>query len=716
MVVLSFAVSQAAVGWGREVGFRPFDLVRVASAAGIGAAVPAALIALLGARMRKIGGERVIARLLFWSAPLAAVALAATMALDAADPPRWILPANLALLGLIGWRARLFWRAPAEAVPTAWIIVAAGFAFTTLHWGAPAPDSKGAMAFTLIGPPLALVVCVLGVLQVSMRRLNRPLAACAGLSLAACAMAAWLPWVLIDGYVKAKLIVVVALAFGTAHLATTAAGEARRALPRALSLGAAGAMVTMVLAAIWMALLPVPDRFGSLSRDSAVGLVWFAASTPQDADLDGHYAADAGGNDPDDNSASLTPPAILHDPHEPADRPEVDVADSAAQPLEQPVDHVIVFIVDSLRADLVNDADERARFDFLDKLDAQSTRFERAYAPSNRTRFSLGPMLTGIAPEVFASIADRPELYARTLDDHWIGHLSAKRAGADGHSALIFSTPFAWMLDGEFDVEADYRVIDPTTDERGHTSAQFVSRFEALIDGGFFDAAPTVTVGYLADPHAEHVCADGTEGGYECYVDEVQKVDRALERVYDRLEREGVLDRALVVVTADHGRAFGELSYEGHATTLADASVRVALLMRLPDAEPRRVRTPVSLTALPATAADALHVEPVAPQLNASLLGHLDDDTDAPEDPVIVDNRRGTGGLFPVHRTAFIEGDRKLTYDWHTTHHTLVDLDEELEAGSDLSRQEPKRAEKMIERLFKQREEALDLGRKSLAR
>ncbi len=715
VVVLSFAVSQAAVGWGREVGFRPFDLVRATSAAGIGAAVPAGLIALVGARMRKIDGERIIARLVFWSAPLAAVALAAAMALGAADPPPWILPANLGLLGIIGWRVRLFRKAPAEVAPTAWVIVATGFAFTALHWGPATPDSKGALAFALVGPFLALVTCALGALQIAMRRLPRPMTACAGLTLVACTIAAWLPWVLVDGYVKAKLIVVVTLAFGTAHLAAAAVFRSRRRLPCALFSAAAGVVGAMVLSSVWMALLPVPERFGAFSRDSAVGLVWFAASAPQDADLDGHYAADAGGNDPDDQRASLTPPATLRNPEEPAEQVDVGAADAPAPTFEQPVDHVIVFIVDSLRADLLNDADKRAQFDFLDKLDAQSARFQRAYAPSNRTRFSLGPMMTGIAPEVFASIVDRPELYARTLDDNWIGHLSTKRAGADGRSALIFSTPFAWMLDGEFDVEADHRVIDPTTDAKGHTSAQFVSHFETLIDRGFFDAAPTVTVGYLADPHAEHVCADGRQGGYDCYIEEVQMVDRALERVYDRLEREGVLDRALLVVTADHGRAFGELNYSGHATTLAEDSVRVALLMRLPNAKHRRVRTPVSLKALPSTAADALHVDPVTPQLNASLLGHLDDDTDAPDDPVIVDNRRGSEGLFPVHRTALIEDDRRLTYDWHTTHRTLVNLDEEIEAGSDFAPEEPQLAQKLVERLLDLREEALEVGRQSLA-
>jgi arylsulfatase A-like enzyme len=63
--------------------------------------------------------------------------------------------------------------------------------------------------------------------------------------------------------------------------------------------------------------------------------------------------------------------------------------------------------------------------------------------------------------------------------------------------------------------------------------------------------------------------------------------DRAVGEVMDLLRQQGVLDTTLLVVTADHGEAFGEHGYLAHVQAVYDELVHIPLLIRLPG--PRRV-------------------------------------------------------------------------------------------------------------------------------
>lgn len=70
------------------------------------------------------------------------------------------------------------------------------------------------------------------------------------------------------------------------------------------------------------------------------------------------------------------------------------------------------------------------------------------------------------------------------------------------------------------------------------------------------------------------------------YDAEIAGVDRAVGRVLDRLRRDGLLDRTIVVVTADHGESLGEHGEKTHAVFVYDATIRVPLLLRYPPALP----------------------------------------------------------------------------------------------------------------------------------
>lgn len=87
------------------------------------------------------------------------------------------------------------------------------------------------------------------------------------------------------------------------------------------------------------------------------------------------------------------------------------------------------------------------------------------------------------------------------------------------------------------------------------------------------------------------------------YLGEVAYVDDRLAEVFAALERHGLYDDTLIVITADHGEMFREHGYLGHNTHYREV-IRVPLIVRAPTgplAEARRYDAAVSLADLAPT-------------------------------------------------------------------------------------------------------------------
>ncbi|MBI2835650.1 MAG: sulfatase, partial [Acidobacteria bacterium] len=83
-------------------------------------------------------------------------------------------------------------------------------------------------------------------------------------------------------------------------------------------------------------------------------------------------------------------------------------------------------------------------------------------------------------------------------------------------------------------------------------------------------------------------------------------LDAQLGRLLEALRRRALLDRTLVIVTADHGEEFGEHRFVGHGKSLYWLALHVPLMMRLPGPIPTGTvcAQPVSLRDVPATVMD----------------------------------------------------------------------------------------------------------------
>jgi len=89
--------------------------------------------------------------------------------------------------------------------------------------------------------------------------------------------------------------------------------------------------------------------------------------------------------------------------------------------------------------------------------------------------------------------------------------------------------------------------------------------------------------------------------------------DEALGALLDRLERDGLLERALIVVTSDHGEMFGERPGAfGHGCPPWEPVARVPLVVqRRPSGPVDRIATPVSLANLADTILAAAGLAPL---------------------------------------------------------------------------------------------------------
>ena len=113
---------------------------------------------------------------------------------------------------------------------------------------------------------------------------------------------------------------------------------------------------------------------------------------------------------------------------------------------------------------------------------------------------------------------------------------------------------------------------------------------------------------------------------------EVRYADRCVGRLLDRLRRAGLYERALIIVTADHGEELWDHGKLGHGHALYDEILQVPLLLKLPGlARGQRVQRQVRLLDVMPTVLEVAGVSYRGPLRGRSLLKALEpDDEDRP--------------------------------------------------------------------------------------
>jgi arylsulfatase A-like enzyme len=195
-------------------------------------------------------------------------------------------------------------------------------------------------------------------------------------------------------------------------------------------------------------------------------------------------------------------------------------------------------------------------------------------------------------------------------------------------------------------------------------------------------------VHYL-DPHREYLVHDGfapTDGTRRgLYDGEVRFTDHHLGRLLESIARHPAAGRIAVVLTSDHGEAFGEHDEYFHGRDLWDEMIRVPLVVAIPGVGPRRVRRRVSHVDLAPTLYDLARVTPPPGLSGESLAPELLGAT-LPERPVYAELPVGP---YNDERHALVQDGWKLIHVAAGNRMLLFHLDQDPGETHDLSRDHP---------------------------
>lgn len=292
--------------------------------------------------------------------------------------------------------------------------------------------------------------------------------------------------------------------------------------------------------------------------------------------------------------------------------------------------NLIVINIDTLRADHLGCYGyTRDTSPFIDSLARQGVLLEEARSNSSYTRESVAVLLSGSLPSRSGSVG-------------WTATPSATRAtlavllARAGYRTGFFSATTV-LTDPLF--TRGFQTVEHLTDRWGVSGLGPKLSAEALAfakrggDGPFlmylhyldphgpydpppdlyrrFAPAPFASpVNLYSDvrPHLEELVAQGFGPGEPRFEDmvlrydaEIAGTDRAIAELFAGLGSVGLLDRTLVVLTADHGEEFLDHGFVEHAWTLYDEVLRVPLIFWAPRALPaaRVARRAATVDVLP---------------------------------------------------------------------------------------------------------------------
>jgi len=322
---------------------------------------------------------------------------------------------------------------------------------------------------------------------------------------------------------------------------------------------------------------------------------------------------------------------------------------------DRPSPNVLLVSIDSLRADHLGVYGySRDTSPALDRFASQGVRFENALAPAPWTLPSHVSLFTGLPPIAHGVLFDPKALADDAL-------CLAEVLRANGYATAGFvGGPFLRSIYGlaqGFDTYDDRTVVRPLLEShRGQSSPELVAltidwiekHTEAVEPRPFFvflhlwdvhyDYSPPPPYDEMFDPdYTGSITSQDFETGDQVHADmdprdlehivalydgEIRYTDAHLANLLDHLDRKGLADDTIVVITSDHGEEFFEHGEKGHRKNLHGETLRVPLMMRYPGRMPagavspsiaRLEDVPTTILALAGIERPALFGAPSAP-------------------------------------------------------------------------------------------------------
>jgi hypothetical protein len=304
---------------------------------------------------------------------------------------------------------------------------------------------------------------------------------------------------------------------------------------------------------------------------------------------------------------------------------------------------VLLLGIDSMRAEVLADEKYRATLPELFRLKDESTYFANARSAGPSTAPSLASLFSGTYfSQMFWVMHPRHGYVFPHLDTSERFPQLLRNGGVV--TATVDAT--AW-LSNDYGIARGFG-----SHKRVHRRGSYFAPGSLLLAAAqqrleAYDTGRLFFFAHFLDAHTPYTSAGKKRTPFEGYVAELGLVDGLLGKLRKTLAEQGLLDRATIIVMADHGEAFGEHGMTWHAMTLYDELLRVPLMIRVPGVAPRTVTDPVSLVDLAPTILDLFGVPTPGRFMGESLTGYLRGEPPQLHRPIVAEGRLKRSMVLP---------------------------------------------------------------------
>lgn len=285
--------------------------------------------------------------------------------------------------------------------------------------------------------------------------------------------------------------------------------------------------------------------------------------------------------------------------------------------------NVLLVTVDTLRADRLGCYDRaHGPTPVVDALAARGALFERAFAHNPTTLPSHANILSGLTPLAHGVSENSKSVFPAGLPT-MAGDLKAA-----GYATAAFIGAFP--LDSRFGLNRGFDVYDDAFGARAGLEGEFKERRAAEVVGAATAWLARQTGKWfcwihLWDPHAPYAPPEPFLSRFkqDPYQGEVAYVDAEIGALFGQLGARHLMERTLVVLTADHGESLGEHGELTHSFFAYDSTLHVPLIIAGPGVAGGRVAANVSHIDILPTVRDLLGLGPRPSLQGRSLTGLL---------------------------------------------------------------------------------------------
>lgn len=353
----------------------------------------------------------------------------------------------------------------------------------------------------------------------------------------------------------------------------------------------------------------------------------------------------------------------------------------ATRPAILPNDAIVLLLtLDAFRADTLGNAENSAQFPTLSRLRDQGVYFTEARAPASQTAASIAAIFSG---RFYSQLrwAQHPRVAtpAKTFAHEDVRPRFPELL-RDSRVHTFTSTSSDTLLN-EFGLARGFEEEKRQNRSASTHARAIIERLERAQPG-----ERLFITAHFMEPHEPYVSGGSSGTPFQRYLREVAVVDREIARILDVIEKKGWTRRTTLIITGDHGEAFGEHNTQFHGTTLYEELLHVPLIIFVPGMKPRRFDELVTLADVGPTVLDLMGLDTPASFLGQSLTPVVLGKPVRLTRPVVAESGRGQRALYFPDKKKVIVDSRTGTTELYDLSRDPGELDNVYDSDRDVSR------------------------------